>query len=1296
MKSRTRTVLSSMAMAAVGMAGWLDARADYASAVSALGPVAYYRLNATNLMPTELMATNIGSLGTAFNGEYRSMPSRGRPGALAGDADTAMAVSSGQYVVVPFDTAYNPSGAFTVEAWLKPGSDASGLTAPLNAAQMVGNRSGWLLYQNGPDGWSFRMYNQNSTTMSLELAGGGPVSADVWYHVVTTYDGTTATLYVNGVAAVSGSPDGTPSAYVPNTDGPFVIGARSDFAYQWNGTADEVAIYTTALSEADVQAHYQNGTNPSRPQPYPDLVQAKNPALYFRLGEPALQLPVAVNSGSLGAVVDGQYLPGCTSGVAGPQMPAVTGFETDNAAVHLNGTSGCVRFPALPLTSDHVTMMCWLKRDGTQPARAGIVHQRKVTTPEVKATGLGFQDNGLGLSYNWEDNGSAYNFNPPFVPPDKAWTFFAVSVAPEEAVMYMGTASGLVVATNTLTHPEHDFSGTPFEIGWDNYQATRIFRGEIDEFAFFNQTLDGDQIRSLFEAALPAILSLTRTADPLYEGMSAVFETTVAGSAPLTYQWRKGGTPIAGATGATLTLNTLTTADTGDYEVVVTTGGRTLTSPVNHLDVLTSLPILTTVPTSAVRFLNGTVNFTVGALGSQPMTAQWKHDGTVIPSAESTTLTLTDLQPADAGEYTVVLTNPYGSVDAKATLTLVTPTKYGAAAVDAGPVGYWRLDETAGTMAYDYWGSRDGTLQTGVTLGTAGPRPATFQGFDASNTAYTFNGSSGKVVIPALNMNTASATIVVWINPDGTQSDYAGVVFSRGAAVSGIDYKGTTDQIGYHWNDTPSSYSWDSGLYPVPNEWNFVALVVQPDQATMYLDAGGAGLQASVNPVTHATSAFDGTVQLGQDGTSSRLFKGMIDDVVIYDRALSDAEITALRDAGFAGTYAPATVLFTEQPKSQAILVGSSCALSARVTGSVPLAYQWQKDGVDLPGAIRSSLSFNSAVEADTGTYRLVVTQGSTKHTSASATLAVKPVPAYVNLPDGLVLHLKFDGDYEDASGRNNDGTAEGNPAFVAGQVGTTALHYNTVVTDGTVTEANYVTLGTPTDLRFGAGVSFSLAFWTRFTGSPGDLPFLANNLNSYGDPGLTFAPSYNQGAWSWYINDANAATWGGIGIYAPVQNSLNDGQWHHVVHIFDRSGDATTYVDGAKVHSTDISSGVAWDFNTGNPWAIGQASGAYAENGVFDMDDLGVWRRVLTEYDAQAIYIVGKNYGRSFDTTAPAEVTMQIQKTANGVSIQWTAGTLEASDRVDGGYQTVAGATAPSHKVEPALGARFYRVRVQ
>jgi hypothetical protein len=1302
------TPVSGLVAGLLGVMALCPSRAvaDYASAVTALNPVAYYRFSNTNLVPAEVPAANLGTLGAAFDGQYQVMSNvRGRPGAIAGDADTSVLIdgSTGAQVVVPYSPDYNPAGPFSVEFWANPANNnagnhtaASAMVNGQNAAN-ANDRSGWLVRHNGTD-WQFILgynYSDNATYYGTTLTAPGTVTAGAWQHVVAVYDGSTVKLYVNGSQVASDTPQ---LPMLRNTGAPLILGDRGYTGWDYNGLLDEVAVYTTALSAADVQSHYANGINAARTTAYPDLVRQKGPQVYLRLGEASLDLPVAVNSGSYGAVNNGVFLVGTESALPGPQAPAVTGFESTNTAAGFNGTNGSVSVPALNLNTDTATMVCWIKRDGVQPARAAIMHNRKVTAPEVKATGLGFQDDGLGLSYNWEDQASAYNFNPGFVPPDQAWTFVAVAISPDGAVMFMGSAAGLQAATNNFANVMHDFSGTTLEIGWDNYQASRVFRGRVDEFAMFDKTLTYDQVAALYNAALPAILSLTRTGDPVYEGMNVTFQTTVAGANPVGYRWFNGSSPITDATNATLVLSNVTTANTGDYWVEATTGGKTLTSETNHLDVVTSPPVLTETPVPAVRFLNGAAGFSAAAIGSQPVTFQWKHGTNDIPGATSATLSVPDLQATDAGDYTVVVSNQYGSTNATATLTLLTPSKLAATVTDLGPVGYWRLNETNGATTYDYWGGFDGAALAGTTQGVAGPTPTAFQGFDAGNTAYSFNGSGGEVDVPALNMNTANATIVAWIKPNGVQADYAGVVFCRGGStVAGLDYHASTGELGYHWNDAASTYGWDSGLYPTDGRWNFVALVVEPAQATIYLDDGlGGALQSSVNVVDHSPEEFNGTLRFGSDSGSGRYFNGAIDDVVIFNRSLTQAEIKAIHDAGVSGAYTPSAVQIVQQPKGAVIMAGDSYTLSAKAAGSLPLTFQWQKDNQDLPGAIRSSLAFASAAVTNSGTYQLFVTQGTTKVATTPVTLTVNPVPSYLNLSNSLVLHLKFDGDYKDSSGRNNNGTAQGSPQIVTGKIGTGALQYSTVVDNSSVAAANYVSLGTPTDLDFGPGDNFSLAFWIKFTGSPGDLPFLANNTSSMGAPGVTIAPSYNEGGWSWGLNDVvSPQPWPGVGLYDPVQNTLNDGTWHHLVHTFDRTGDGTTYLDGVKVNATSIANAATWDLRTGTDWNIGQAGGYYAEGGLFTMDDLGIWRRVLNDYEAEAIYVVGQNYGRSFDTTAPPAVTMQIQLTANGVVISWSSGTLESADNVAGPWSTVTGANPPSVTVSPAGGAKFYRVKL-
>lgn len=259
--------------------------------------------------------------------------------------------------------------------------------------------------------------------------------------------------------------------------------------------------------------------------------------------------------------------------------------------------------------------------------------------------------------------------------------------------------------------------------------------------------------------------------------------------------------------------------------------------------------------------------------------------------------------------YTVTAVNPAlggespPSVEASAKPVYVTTsTAYQTAMLAAAPAVWWRLNETNGVLLYDAIGSQNGTNAGAVALGAAGPRPADFLGFETTNTAAQFaNGTANAWInVPALNLNTNTVTITAWIYPVGTTADYAGVCFYRsGGTVAGINYGGSvganTGMIGYTWNNDQNTWNWTSGLTLPANQWSFVALVVQPTSAVLYL-LNTNGQQSATNTYTHLNQAFGGAGTIGTDSYSSagRAFNGVIDEVAVFNSALPPAQIQSL------------------------------------------------------------------------------------------------------------------------------------------------------------------------------------------------------------------------------------------------------------------------------------------------------------------------------------------------------------------------------------------------------------------
>lgn len=146
---------------------------------------------------------------------------------------------------------------------------------------------------------------------------------------------------------------------------------------------------------------------------------------------------------------------------------------------------------------------------------------------------------------------------------------------------------------------------------------------------------------------------------------SANFSVTAAGTAPLSYQWLKGTTALLAATNSTYSIAAVTTNDAAGYSVVITNSAGSITSSVATLTVLL-LPSIITPPQSLTVSNGLNANFNVVAAGSPPLTYQWKFNGGTLASATSSSLTITNAQLANQGDYTVVVSNAVGVITSAA------------------------------------------------------------------------------------------------------------------------------------------------------------------------------------------------------------------------------------------------------------------------------------------------------------------------------------------------------------------------------------------------------------------------------------------------------------------------------------------------------------------------------------------------------------------------------------------------------------------------------------------------------
>jgi hypothetical protein len=445
-------------------------------------------------------------------------------------------------------------------------------------------------------------------------------------------------------------------------------------------------------------------------------------------------------------------------------------------------------------------------------------------------------------------------------------------------------------------------------------------------------------------------------------------------------------------------------------------------------------PTITTEPAPEVLYAGRTATFTVAATGQPPLTYHWQRngsnltDGGNVSGSTNATLILTNVSTGDVASYDVAVTGSGKTVYSSAVSLTVLPAPtepYASAVLAANPVAFYQFNETGdpstNAYAFDEAGGFVGTYGAGVENGNpadnniTGPSSAQgFPGFSAGNKAAAFANTVGnsRVTLPAFNLGSTATnvTITAWVNPTGPQVADEGIVFCRaGTTVAGLCYSGSTDPngnftLGYNWNNDPGTYDWNSQLAPPPGQWSFVALVVTPSNAVIHV-MNANGLAYSTFWHNHVGQAFNGATLIGDDsydaGNGTRVFNGTIDDVAIFDSALSDSQLITLYSAASGITqFAPYIAV---QPLSTNLYPGMLAEFDVAAGGSEPLSFQWQgraagsgaftnlADGGRIAGSATSILTINNLAPTDGGDFRVVITNAYGALTSTLATLTMLP-----------------------------------------------------------------------------------------------------------------------------------------------------------------------------------------------------------------------------------------------------------------------------------------------------------------
>lgn len=456
----------------------------------------------------------------------------------------------------------------------------------------------------------------------------------------------------------------------------------------------------------------------------------------------------------------------------------------------------------------------------------------------------------------------------------------------------------------------------------------------------------------------PTVASLTNSQTKV-QGDSISLSVSVNGTAPFTYQWKKGGADIARATASTYGINALATTDAGSYTVVVTNGAGSITAGPILIDVTpATAPTFNYPPGNLTYTVGDTINFYASVSGTSPLTFVWYKGTTEIATITSYSYSKANAQASDTGTYHVKVTNVAGTVTSPDFTVTVNPL---AAPVLSGP------SSTTVDTGNSFWLSAWVNNSSGVT----------FQWYKdgvaiagATSSSYSVNSATA---------SDAGAYTIKATNSAGTTTSAVATVTVRPAvAPSGVSI--TTGPITASVNESFNLYASSNGTSPLSYQWRKDGVNIVGATSSSYYKSG---------------------VTVNDSGTYSVVVTNSVGS------ATSSGTVVSVTSA-----QAP---IITRHPTSVAVYPGSYVSLSVSASGTGQLAYEWKKDGVSIPGATWSYFTVtSSATTADAGSYTVVVTGSQGSVTSQPAVVTVMPAvaptitvqPASTSIQPGQSLSL--------------------------------------------------------------------------------------------------------------------------------------------------------------------------------------------------------------------------------------------------------------------------------------------------
>jgi hypothetical protein len=521
----------------------------------------------------------------------------------------------------------------------------------------------------------------------------------------------------------------------------------------------------------------------------------------------------------------------------------------------------------LNIVSNTVSVTGWVKHDESPAAWSGILTHRG-TSPGC----LGLQQDGTELRYMWGAD-VYWSFSSGLQMPNGEWYFAALTISPDQGKLYLNGIEQ--TATNVAPHEPTNFDSL-IRVGRD-HNDDRIMTSLIDEVRFYNRTLTDVDIQRMFLSDVTAPGDTVRGVpdDGDWPGAETP-DLTIDDDTGTKYLHFKGGSMATGfqvepAVGATIVTGlTLTTAN-DDY-------GRDPTA-------------------FELSGSNDSIDgpYTLIASGDVVDLAQ----ADVWPRFTMNATAITFKNAAAYKYYQVVFPSLRPNHDGKMQIAEVELLGIPA------PVAHWTFDEGAGTVALD----SSGNVSDGTLVGD----PQWVEGKIGGALEFDGDGDYVDCGNPAVLDITGDITVMCWIKVAAFSKTWETIIAKGDDSYRMSRGPGDGDSIHFGANGTGDNLN--ANTIVTTDTWRHVALVYNGTDKIIYIDGvEDARLASSGNINSSGYNLF-----IGENSQAvNRHLTGLVDDVQIYNQALSQMEIRTAMKGFSAGEQPVAEIVFAEDFESYA------------------------------------------------------------------------------------------------------------------------------------------------------------------------------------------------------------------------------------------------------------------------------------------------------------------------------------------------------------------------------------------